>query len=246
MSSQTSVYRTAIATHVDAHDRWPALFDVHGELDDETFWTIVRDFITQGLFFHPHEEIIRRVLTAERINAIERLEWAFTQEDRDYWKRALGRKKPIKVYRGGAKPNLTGFAWTRDKDRAVSFAVASGHTNATLVTGYLEPANVLMVNAPKGDIFAFAEQIKVREVFGVVGLSGQSLQEQRIRIGVATVGANGVINLTPAEYFSTGIKEGNLDKTVVVNSLSASRKLLEPLGFKTRVAQIDSILEAIG
>lgn len=244
MSTLLNTYRQAIFQNHDAHERWPALFDIHADLNVEMFWTLFRDIIERGTFFRGHEEIIRRMLTAERVNDPDRLA-AYTEDDIAYMKRAI-RRGSIKIYRGGSRANMTGFAWTRDIDRARAFAVSCGQPNGTVVVGRLEPNKVIVPRSHTKDIICFADDVKIEKVYDVAGITDEKkLMETRLKILVASFGANHPLEMTPAQYFKQGIDDGRLDRDEFTKFATGSRTFLEPLGFKTRVATLDSILAEV-
>jgi hypothetical protein len=102
-----------------------------------------------------------------------------------------------------------------------------------------------LANALKRDIIAFADNVETGKVYDVRGFKDQQLMDQRLKILVGTSGANHPMGLTPAQYFAEGIAAGTYTTDKIVAHMTASRKMLEPLGFKTRVATIDTILEAV-
>lgn len=237
-------YRDALMNYHNRHERFPALFEVSNDLDIEDFWTLFRDIYEDSLALTVHAEVIRRMLTAERINSTGRLV-AYTIEDREYVKRIIRRGGPLKVYRGGAQHNLTGFAWTTKKDIAIKHAIQCGRPEGHVVSGKIAPSKIILINSDTGDILAFPEDVTVEKVIDVKGLDGEALMESRMRAMVACYGANYVMEMTPAEYFVHAVTENQIDRDVILNHMRAGRKFIEPFGFTTRVATIDAITEAL-
>lgn len=244
MSAAYRQYRTCLMDYHNRHERFPALFEVSADLDLEDFWTLFRDVYEGTNGITVHAEVIRRMLTAERINSTARLS-AFSIEDREFMKRAIRRGTPIKVYRGGAQQNLTGFAWTTKKDVALHHAVHCGRPEGHLISGRLQPSKMILPISDTGEIVAFPEDVTVEKVVDIKGLSGEALMECRMKGMVASHGANYVMEMTPAEYFVHAVTNDQIDRDVVLNHLRAGRQFIEPFGFKTRVETIDSIIEAL-
>jgi len=237
-------YRTALFSHHDPHERWPALFEVHADLPADVLWTLIREVWENSKSNYRHNEIIRRMITAEMINAPERLA-AFSDDDKEMWKLALRRGKPIKVYRGGARPNMTGLTWTTRDDLAAYWAHHSGFDETTLAIGRVEPRHIILALRPIKTVMLFPEHVEIEKVETLPGLEGQPLGSRRIQAMVEAYGANAPLEMTPAEYFKMAVAEGKIDPKVIIDHMKTSRNFLTGLGFKIRVETIDTILTAM-
>lgn len=244
--SSYNVYNTALFQHHNEHERWPALFEIQNELPTGEFWMLFRDLIEASHILFPHQEIMRRMMTAERLNHIERL-FAWTARDKDWWKRMLRRGNPVKVYRGGATPNYTGFAWTTNRARAEQYAINSGAKKPTITVGYLKPSDiVLAMYDPSSEIIAFPEQVDIRHMEEVPNHSSQEFRTgQTLRVAVAWKGANAPMECTPVEYFQMAIERGATTKEDIVTQLESSLKFLSNLGFTARIERIKEVLEGL-
>ena len=244
MSTAYRQYRDALMMYHNKHERFPALLEVSAELDLDDFWTLFREIYEATTGLSVHAEVIRRMLPSERINSTARLS-AFTEHDREFLKRAIRRGVPIKVYRGAAQHNITGFAWTTKRDVAEYYAKNCARPVGQLVVGRIEPSKVIIPISDTGEIIAFPEDVKIEKVTDTTGLSGEALMECQMKSMIASYGANYVMEMTPAEYFVNAITNNQIDRQVLLNHMTAARKFIEPFGFATRVATIDSILAAM-
>lgn len=147
------------------HERLAALAEIAHELDDEAFWLLFRGcyVVSPVLFtFHP---VLRDMLTPDRLSAAERY-GHHTDAALALWKERLRRRKPVKVYRGGTQQNITGFAWTTKRARAVEFAAFTGSPQPKLTVGRIDPRRIVLTIDDNGrsDILAFPEHVRVESV----------------------------------------------------------------------------------
>ena len=241
MSAYNAFY-TALFLHHNEHERWPALAEIQTELRVSEFWMLFRDLIESSLILFPHQETIRRLLIAERVNNIERMA-AYFPEDKEWMKRALRRGGPMKVYRGGMQANLTGFAWTTNRAHAEAHAHLSGARKATVTIGYVRPSEALLAFNHHRTIITFPEKVDIQRVEEIrTNISQESQATRTLKVAVAWKGANAPMECTPLEFFKHAIEQGGSDRDSVIKQLTASRKYLEALGFKARIERIDDIL----
>lgn len=240
--SAYNVYHSALFQHHNEHERWPAFQEVQTELVNAEFWMMFRELIEASTILFPHQETIRRLLTAERINDVSRMA-AFLPDDKEWLKRMIRRGKMIKVYRGGAQANMTGLAWTTSNDAALQHALRSGAKKPTITVAYMQPRHAILANYDDRTIITLPEEIKIDHVQEVPShVSHDYAASRTLQVAVAWKGANAPMNCTPVEYFQHAIDEGRATKESIVTQLTTSRKFLENLGFKARIARIDEVI----
>lgn len=238
-------YQAALMQHHDTHERLPALFEVHADLDQSTFWKLLKMIMRVTPVIGPHQEILRRMLTAERCNGVGRIE-AWTKDDFEWIKRLVSRKKPLKVYRGGSIGfGTTGFNWTTKYDRAHSFALRTGFNNAIITVGRVDPTVIMIPEEDNSDIFVFPEHVKIERQDDVVDIDPGVVYEAQLRIAAGVHGGAFVVGMTPGENFKLAIEQGRRNKELGVRQLHESRELLTELGFKKRITVIDEMLEKV-
>lgn len=239
------LYRRAFDRYLDQHEKWQALFDVANEVSPPVFFALFRDVLESTSGLYPNAEIIRRMLTQERVNSDARLQ-SMSTDDHEWWKRMIRRKKDIRIYRGAGNPNRTGFMWTTNIERATQYAFISGFDKAEVTVGYIKPSRIIIANVRDKDLFVFPEDVDIREFRKLPTLpQDDDMAQLRMRISVALHGANYPLQLTPAEFFVKAVEEMRLDAAETLKFFTEGRKLLEPLGFKSRVATMDTIIEAL-
>ena len=240
-----SVYRRAFDTYLDQHEKWQALFDVANELSEEVFFTLFRDVLENTSGLYPNAEIIRRMLTQERVNSQGRLS-AMSTDYHNWWKRMLRRGKDVRIYRGAGNPNRTGFMWTTNIERATAYAFINGFEQTEVIVGYIKPSRIIIADVIDKDLFVFPEDVDIREFRKLpIVPQGQEMAELRMRIAVALHGANYPLEITPAEFFTKAVEELRIDREETLAFFKAGHKFLEPLGFTHRVATMKTIIEAL-
>lgn len=245
MDEFNSDYVVALVKHHDHHERIPALFEVFADISKATFWRALSQMVPITPHFATHQELLRRMLSKERIEDIGRVE-AWHREDLEWLQRAVRRPRPMKVYRGACvKFGVTGFTWTTNYQRAKRFAELSGMAEATIAVGRIDAHAVLLPFHDVSDIFTVPEYVKIERVDDVKVKDPLLLKEAQLR-GVAGVhGSAKVLDITPGKALRIAIEEGRRDRDKALAQLADSRVFLEKLGFKKRLATIDEMVEEI-
>lgn len=230
----------------DKHERMTGVHDVYAGISNDLFWPLFRQ-VWQGsesLFLGGVQ--LREMLTKDRICDPERFV-AMEKFELDFIKRSAHRGKPVKVYRGGSVLNHTGFSWTTRRPVAEQFAALSGSSKPTITVGRVPVPNIIMyIGGSESEIIALPEHVDVEDIEDIKPqVTGMALQMRRVQITVQAKGPHALQQLTPAEYFLNEIEHGSLNRDVVLDHMRKSKEFLTPLGFKTRLATIESILGAL-
>jgi hypothetical protein len=245
-----SDYHRALFTMHDKHERVIGLHDVHENLSSDAsndlFWPLFRQVWSgsESLFLNGVQ--LRSMLTVDRICDPHR----FTTMEKfelDFIKRSAQRGKPVKVYRGGCVLNHTGFSWTTRRQVAEQFAHLSGSAQPTITVGRVPVPNIIMyLGGAESEIIAFPEHVDVEEIEDIKPqVTGHALTMRRVQITVQAKGPNALRQLTPAEYFVAEIEQGTLDRDTVLKHMHASKAFLAPLGFKSRLETVETIIGAL-
>lgn len=232
----------ALINHHNRFERFQGLFDILPEIEHDHFWYLFRTLIEKTDVLYPHHELIRRMLTEERVNTTGRLV-AFSPEDREFSKRTLRRGGPLKVYRGCDEPNLSGFAWTTRKHTAIEYASYSAFSSPMLVVGRLKPSKILMAMTDEDTIFAFPEDVTVERVDEIrEKLDEQALLDHRMRVMVAANGPHHVMEMTQEDYLVHAISTGRVAADEVLEKMKVAQKCLSAFGFVSRLATVESCI----
>ena len=238
-------HKVALVQHHETHERIPALFEVHADLEQAEFWKLLKIVMRMTYVVGPHQELLRRMLTSERCNGVGRIE-AWTEEDFKWIKRLVDRKKPVKVYRGGSVGfGTTGFNWTTRYDRAQKFAERSGFNNGIISVGRVDPQVIMLPEYDLDDLFVFPEHVKIERHDDVIIPDPAVVYEAQLRIAGGVHGNAFVVGLSPGENFRLAVEQGRKNKELGIKQLVESRDLLERLGYKKRLTVIDEMLEKV-
>lgn len=237
---------TGLLKYHNRFERFQGLFDIFADLPHDDFWRLFRDVLQETFVLFPHQELIRRMLSSERINSTGRLA-AFEDADREWAKRAIRRHVgTVKVYRGAAEKNMMGFAWTTNKRLALEYAMKGSFQPGVLVVGRVKPSKIIIPMINDDTIFVFPEDVDVEKVDQVDSIyHPEELGNHRMKTLVAAYGAHYVMEMTPPEYLIDAIKAGRTTHDEVYGHLDSARKFLTPFGFTSRVSAIEESIAAL-
>lgn len=234
--------RDALMLHHNRFERFQGLFDIAADIPNDDFWHLFRTIVSATGVLFPHQELIRRMLTDERVHSTGRLA-AFSEEDREFCKRTLRRGGMLKVYRGADDENLAGFAWTTNKTVAREYALHSAFDNPTIVVGRLKPSHILMAMTDESTIFAFPENVTVERVEEVGSkLDEQRHLEHRMQVLIAAHGPQHVMEMTQEDYLVHAISTGHVGVGDMLVKMKTAQRSLTAFGFVSRLATVESCI----
>ena len=119
---------SCIFTYYDKPDRFPALYDIHANLEDDIFWYCFHKIWTNSeSIFLNFDKILEMFQMNNRMTSKECFK-QLEDDDKILYK-SLKRRKKIKIYRGISFPQdlhiskaRAGFSWTTSQNRASFFA----------------------------------------------------------------------------------------------------------------------------
>lgn len=235
-------YLDALLRHHDDHERVQALFEINGDLTPDVFWKLFKVIWRVTSVMSPHQELLRRMLTSERVNGVGRIE-AWTEMDFEWAKRAVARNKPMKIYRGGSTGfGLTGFCWTTNYERAARYAERTGFPHGVITVGRIDPSLVMLWDDDLRDVFVFPDHVKNERHDNVMVKDQAIVREAQLRALAGLKGAAAIAGLTPGMGLRDAIEKGRRNKEKAIKQLEESRAFLQGLGFKQRLGTIDNML----
>lgn len=225
---------TAIFKGHQAFQRVQALAEVEHRLADDDFWFLFRVLWQDVEVLYPHHNLLRQMLTPDRLNAPDRI-FQHSEAEQNVFRDRLRRGRPIKVYRGCTSRNVVGFSWTTNRAKAEAFAASTGWEKSLITVGKLDPRRIVMALNDRGDaeIVAFPEHVVVERMDDFTGRVGDEF--------ATMVKAHGL----PAHIQAQRVRdvyEAPEKLAEVISTLERERDYLRALGFSERPTYLDGII----
>lgn len=232
-------YEQALFQFFDKPERFPALFSIHKKLDDKTFWSCFHAVWVNSESIFLNMDKIETMLTPNRFVSEYRIS-ELDGEDRRWMIKHQDRK--VRVYRGCGILGYDGMSWTTSRETAVWFAQRYGNNLPTILSGYVEPKDIIARhnNRDEKEVVVFARNVS--------GLKQQTLVPARKATGMDEL-AFMIQSRGSASLFGSGqqmlqdLLVAQNDKEGFVRYLKHAEEELTKLGFNEKADEFQTRYE---